>query len=286
VLGEHGENSSAPGDAEAAGCAAQGEKEKVRSFCDFEIYFEGYFHGELSPAEELALQKHLQSCPTCPTRIEAYYSLHSVLKGYRRPLPPTALRQAYYQQAALSYERETFTQRFKLLLYRLTSSRSPAFRFAQLLMLVLTGLIAGWILFSSPEPKLYIPPPSSPSLSSPVSQEEINYVYYYLLASEMILLDIENSMEKTEIYLDRELAQTLLIKTFRVHEIALQINNLQLLNFVSQMQLLLHQISNINPSEISDYIDTIKMVIKEAKLLSNVKILERTFKNFHPQAGT
>jgi pantothenate kinase type III len=102
----------------------------------------------------------------------------------------------------------------------------------------------------------------------------------------MILLDIENSMEKTEIYLDRELAQTLLIKTFRVHEIALQINNLQLLNFVSQMQLLLHQISNINPSEISDYIDTIKMVIKEAKLLSNVKILERTFKNFHPQAGT
>ena len=153
-------------------------------------------------------------------------------------------------------------------------------------MLVLTGLIAGWILFSSPEPKLYIPPPSPSSLSSPVSQEEINYVYYYLLASEMILLDIENSMEKTEIYLDRELAQTLLIKTFRVHEIALQINNLQLLNFVSQMQLLLHQISNINPSEISDYIDTIKMVIKEAKLLSNVKILERTFKNFHPQAGT
>lgn len=258
----------------------------MKSFCDFEIYFEGYFHGELSPAEELALQKHLQTCPTCPARIEAYYTLHTALKRYRRPSPPADIRQVYYQQVALSYERETFAQKFKLLLYRLTSSRSPAFRFAQLLMLVLIGLIAGWILFSSPEPKLYLPPPSMSTMNSPVSQEEIDYVYYYLLASEMILLDIENNVEQAEIYLDRELAQTLLIKTFRVHEIALQINNLQLLNFVSQMQLLLHQISNINPSEISDYIDTIRMVIKEANLLSSVKILERTFKDFHTQFGT
>ena len=258
----------------------------MKSACEFENYFEGYFHGELSPAEELALQKHLPRCPTCPERIDTYYALHIALKGYRRPSPPEDLRQEYYQQAALSYGHESFTQKFKLLLYRLTSSRSPAFRFAQLLMLILTGLIAGWILFSNPESRIVRLPATISSVNSPVSQEEIDYVYYYLLASEMILLDIENNVEQAEIYLDRELAQTLLIKTFRVHDIALQINHLQLLNFVSQMQLLLHQISNIEPSEIPDYIDTIKMVIKEARLLTNVKTLERSFKDFHQQFGT
>jgi hypothetical protein len=258
----------------------------VKSSCAFEQYFEGYFHGELSPAEELALLKHLQQCPSCSRKIEENYALHNLLKNYQRPSPDPTIRKVYYQQVALSYERETFAQKFKLLIYRLTSSRSPAFRLAQLVMLVLTGLIAGWILFSGPEPPAVIPYNATAPINRPIAKEDVEYVYYYLLASEMILLDIENNVEQAEIYLDRELAQTLLVKSVRVHEIALLMNNLQLLNFVSQMQLLLYQISNINPSEISDYIDTIMMIIKEARLLTIVKALKRTFRDAEARFGT
>lgn len=258
----------------------------MKSGCDFETYFEGYFHGDLSPAEELALQKHLLTCTSCAKKIDDYYAVDIALSAYKRPSPPAEIQEAYLRQVALSYGRESLSQKFQLLIYRLTSSRSPAFRVAQLVMLLATGLIAGWILFSSPERQVIIQTTNPLQMTRPVTQEDIEYVYYYLLASEMILLDIENSVESKEIYLDRELAQTLLIKTFRVHEIALQLNNLQLLNFISQMQLLLHQVSNLDPSEISDYIDTIKMVIKEARLLTNVKNLKRTFKDFQPQFGT
>jgi hypothetical protein len=258
----------------------------MKSICDFEIYFEGYFHGELSPAEELALQKHLLTCPSCPKKIDEFHSIDLALKMYKRPLPPAAISEVYQRQVSLSYGHEPLSQKFQLLIYILTSSRSTTFRIAQLLMLLTTGLIAGWILFSNPEPQVIMQTGNPLQILRPVTREEIDYIYYYLLASEMILLNIENNVEQEEIYLDRELAQKLLIKTFRVHEIALQLNNLQLLNFVSQMQLLLHQIANVNSSEIAEYIDTIRVVIRETKLLTNVKNLQRTFKDFQPQFGT
>ena len=248
----------------------------MKTECDSENYFEGYYSGELFPAEEIALQKHLLSCPTCAQKINDFYAVHSILKKYDRPAPTKNLLATYHQQANLSYGKESISQKFTLLLYRLTSSRSPLFRFAQLAMLIATGIIVGWIIFSTQERQIIVQSAYSSQSSRPVAQEDVDYLYYYLLASEILLLDIQNNIDEPEFYLDGELAQILLIKTLRVHEIAMQLNNLNLLNFNSQMRMLLHQISNIEEDELSDFIGTIKMVIKEADLIREVEILKRT----------
>jgi len=247
----------------------------MKKGCDFENYFEGYYSGELSPAEELVLQKHLLSCPSCAPKLNDFYSVHSILKKYDRPRPAQNLLESYHQQVNLSYGRESISQKLTLLLYRLTSSRSLFFRVAQLAMLIATGVIVGWILFYSQEPPMIVQSGYPSQSSRPVAKEDVDYVFYYLLASEMILLEIQNNVDESTFYLDGELAQKLLIKTLRVREIALRLENLKLLDFSGQMQMLLHQISNIEEDDLSDFLGTIKMVIKGADLIHEVETLKR-----------
>ena len=258
----------------------------MKTGCEFENYFEGYYSGELSPAEELALQKHLLTCKTCPQKINDFYAIHSILSNYKRPSPSKELLETYYQQVNLSYGKESLSQKFILLIYRLTSSRSPLFRFAQLAMLIATGIIVGWILFSNPTPQVVYHSNYPSQSSRPVGQEDVDYVYYYLLTSEILLLDIQNNIDEPEFYLDGELARKLLIKTIRVREIALQLNNVNLLDFIGQMQLLLHQISNIEKDELNDFLGTIKMVIREAGLLDDVRLLQKTIITPQSKTGT
>jgi hypothetical protein len=255
----------------------------MKTTCEFENYFEGYYSGELSPAEEIILQKHLLTCPTCPERIDKYYSVHSVLETYKRPTAEAELLNTYYQQVNLSYGQESFSQKLILLIYRLTSSRSPLFRVAQLIMLITVGIIAGWILFSSPEPQIiYQSRYPSPS-SRPVGQADVEYVHYYLLTSEILLLDIENNKDDPDFFLDGELAQTLLHKTLRVREIALDLNNVKLLNLVSRMEMLLRQISNIQDDELNDFIGTI---IKDIGLLEEINDVKNSLKLPEPKLGS
>ena len=85
----------------------------MKTDCKFENYFEGYYSGELSPAEELALQKHLLTCSSCSKKIDEFYIVHSKLEMYQRPAPPEEVVESYYQQVNLSYGRESISQEFK-----------------------------------------------------------------------------------------------------------------------------------------------------------------------------
>jgi hypothetical protein len=71
-----------------------------------------------------------------------------------------------------------------------------------------------------------------------------------------------------------------------VSEIALQLNNLRMINFLNRMELLLHEASNLNEEEIDESLDTIKMVIEEADLLREVKNLQTLMKRTKDQFGT
>jgi hypothetical protein len=258
----------------------------MSSSCEYDIYFEGYFHGDLSPAEELAVQTHLLNCPRCRNKIEAFYRAHSALKEYERPTPPAELAKAYHKNVNLSYGKETFTQKLLLLIYSLTSYRSATFRLAELAMLLIIGFIVGWIIFAPSKEPIVISGNYPGQYLRPVTGVDIDFVYYYLVASEILLLDIQNTGENSDFSIDRELAQNLLIKTFRIHEIALQLNNLRLINFIGHMQFLLPEVSNTKPEELKEFIDTIKMVIKQANLLQEVDILKRTIKQPLKRPGT
>jgi hypothetical protein len=257
----------------------------MKSGCEFEELFEGYFSSDLSPAEELSLLNHLQSCVRCSKRIEIFYDIHSALKKHKRPVAPSDLVESYYKQVDLTFGRETLSQKIILFFSWFGKKRSPVIRIVQFASLVLIGIVVGWIVFAPVEPKIVFQSNDPYQMSQPISSVDIEYIYYYLQVSEMVLLEIQNYSDPVDFYLNRELAKKLLIKTFRVSEIALQINNLRLINFLNRMELLLHEASNLNMEEMEESLDTIKMVIEEADLLREVKTLETIMKRTKDQFG-
>ncbi|MEE9118065.1 MAG: hypothetical protein V3U02_05665 [Calditrichia bacterium] len=88
----------------------------MKSCSEFEQLFEGYFRSDLSPAEELALLTHQQSCVSCNKKIEKFYSIHSALIKHKRPAAPPDLLESYYKQVDLSFGRETISHKFLLFL--------------------------------------------------------------------------------------------------------------------------------------------------------------------------
>ena len=84
------------------------------------------------------------------------------------------------------------------------------------------------------------------------------------------LLEIQNN---TEFYLNRELAQKLLIKTFRVNETATQLKDLRMIIFLNRMELILLEASNLNEEDNDGSIAMIRKVIEDSNLLREVKEL-------------
>jgi hypothetical protein len=250
--------------------------------CEFEKLFESYFRGDLSPAEELNLQKHLLICSQCSKKIDDFYSVHLRLSSFERPPISDELLNAYYKQVDLSFGKETVNQRIALFINRFISKPPLIIRIAQFALLLVTGIIVGWFIFSPPEPEVIMQFGTPYQTTLPVTKENINSVYYYLQASEIVLLEIQNA----ESYLDRELAQSLLIKTFRVHEIALQLNNVQILKFLTHMELILYEASNLKDDEEAEVLETIRMVIRETDLIVKARNLQSALKIIRAQSGT
>jgi RNA polymerase sigma-70 factor (ECF subfamily) len=259
------------------------KRQVMKSGCEFEQLFEGYFRSDLSPAEELVLLKHLESCSSCPENIDKFYRVHTALSKFNRPPVSTYLQSSYYQQVDLSFGRETLSQKISLIFSRFTGKRSPLFRFLQFTTLILIGIIVGWVFFAPVEPKIVYQSNDPYQMSQPISLKDIDYVHAYLQLSQMILLAIQND---TDFYLDRELAQKLLIKTYRVKAISSQLNNLRMINFLNRMELLLHDASNLNVDEVNESISRIKIWIEEADLLREVQDLKLMMEMTKAQFGT
>jgi hypothetical protein len=257
----------------------------MKSGCEFDELFEGYFRSDLSPAEELTLQNHLQTCASCSKKIEEFYKIHSELLSYQRPAVPPVLLDSYYKQVDLTFGRETLSNKIVLFFSRFARKRSPVIRIVQIISFIVIGIVVGWIVFTPVETKIVFQGNDPYQMSQPISGVDIVYVYYYLQASDIILLGIQNSTDPSDFYLNRELAQKLLIKTYRVSGIASQIKNLRLINFLNRMELLLHEASNLNMEEADESLDIIKMVIEEADLLNEVKILQTMMKRTKDQFG-
>jgi hypothetical protein len=243
----------------------------MKSGCEFEELFEGYFRSDLSPAEELALLKHLKSCDSCQVQLDKFYSLHSELSKYNRPKVANDLLDSYYQQVDLSFGRETLSDKLSLILSRFSGKRSPLFRIIQFSSLVIIGLIVGWMIFTPVEPQIVYRTNEPYQISQPISQVDIDFIHTYLVITDMVLLELQNG---SDFYLNQAQAQQLLNKTFRASEIALQLNNLRMINFLNRMELLLHEASNLNEEEIEESLVIIRKVINDFDLLREVKDLK------------
>ena len=204
--------------------------------------------------------KHLKTCNSCQDKLDKFYSLHSEISKYQRPIASNDLLSSYYKQVDLSFGRETFLDRIHLIYTRITGKRSPLLRIMQITTLIIIGLIVGWMVFAPVEPQIVYRTNDPYQMSQPISQVDIDFIHAYLVMTDMVLT--------------RAQAQQLLNRTFRASEIALQLNNPRLLVFFNRMELLLHEASNLNEEDIEESMAIIRKVIDDFKLLKEVKNLK------------
>lgn len=242
----------------------------MKSCSEFEQLFEGYIRSDLSPAEELALLEHLKACKNCPKQLDKFYEVHVALSDYHRPAPPEEVLNSYHKQVDLSFGRETLAEKIKLTFIRITGKRSRVFRTVQLALLIIIGLAGGWMIFAPSEPQIVYQNNDPYQYSQPISKVDLDYVHRYLQVAEMILLQIQNDLE---FYLNRDQAQKLLIKTFRVSETATQLKDLRMIIFLNRMELILLEASNLNEEDIDESMALIRKVIEDSNLLGEVKDL-------------
>jgi hypothetical protein len=255
----------------------------MKSCSDVEQLFEGYFRSDLSPAEELALLEHLKNCKSCPEQLDNFYEVHLALSDYDRPTAPRDVLNSFYQKVDLSFGRETLADRIKLAFVRLTGKRSRFFRTIQFVLLIIIGLVIGWIVFAPTEPQIVYQSNDPYQYSQPISKVDLEDIHKYLQIAEMILLQIQND---PDFYLDRELAQKLLVKTFRANETATQLNHLRLIIFLNRMELILLEASNLNEEDKDASMALIRKVIEDSNLLREVKELRSRIKISKEGFGT
>jgi hypothetical protein len=250
------------------------------SLCSFEKYFGEYIDGLLTESNELDFVKHIGKCPTCPDRLDLYYTTHRVLKNVKRPDPDNELSQRYENQLNCLFGSPPLIKRwyyfFEDFIHRILSVPVIRWRYAIISIVLIAGIFIGRFLLNPAEPESTIEADIPYLWDQPVSSAEIEYINYYLQASEIILLEIENiNPEDADLLISNETAQKLLIKTFMVHESALRLNSPQLLHFLSKMELILYELANAEKDDSDELIASIRMVIADSDLLGETRRLQK-----------
>jgi hypothetical protein len=260
-----------------------------------EKYFTEYIEEELPEAKVITFHKYLVQDPDCVDRLDELYQIHILLKEYQRPQPDKARLEEYHTQLKKQFcypknSNGNLINYLSLIIKNLIYTKSLWVRATETFALVLIGIFLGWILFYGGDDKQSIDAWESEYYSTHITNDDLNYIYYYFQASEIILLEMSNlnkaqTEEGYDIYLNKEIAQQLLKKTFSVHEIALQLNDIRMLRFLSKMEIILYDLSNMQEGEVDESLEGVKMVIQDGDLLEEAKRLQVIMEKTRFRAG-
>lgn len=222
-------------------------------------------------SDELYL--HINQCEICRKTLNQFKSAEDLFFKYQRPEIESALLSDYY--ANLSNQLETKVKPVKKAkLFRLPVGKAIIYA-----ALLIAGIYIGKILYHDTGPQPGNPVIGRTIFQAPVSVSELDYLGYYLDASEIVLMDILNDQKESLYVIEPEVAQKLLIKTFVIHEIALQLNEPKVLSFLNKMEILLHELANSRPEENVNWNKMIYPLIHDSNLLEEVRELQKYIKN-------
>lgn len=250
------------------------------AICSFEKYFGEYIDGQLAKDADLEFLQHLESCSACPERLDLFYATHHRLKKIKRPAAGSVFLEKYANNINRSFRPPSYLKRMSYSLEEffnlLLPSPSLWWRFAAIIVVLISGIYIGRFLLKPVETETTVISDMPYLWEKPVSTADIEYINYYLLVSEMILLELENiNPANPEVLISNETAQKLLIKTFLVHESAIQLNAPPLLRFLSKMELILYELANMEKYGNEASIESIQMVLRTSNLLEEVHQLQK-----------
>lgn len=247
-----------------------------------------FLSGEMSGQERKLIESHLESCQFCQKILAELQEVHNFLRYRPRPLVSEKFLSDYHQSLNTRFGTESWGSslfnRFIHFLDIFFLHPSPSLRMAEIISFVMAGIIFGWFLFSSQNQGTFEPRYVPPSMSYPIFGIDLRFLNEFLMQSEIFVLEIRNSDEaelplKEEMNFRKKSAQKLLIETFRIHEIALAHDDLQILSFLTNMEMVLYEITNWDEKEAKLSTKAIQEVIREANLLDQINKLQARIEN-------
>ncbi len=253
--------------------------------CKFEKYLVDYLNEDLPLSIQSEIEHHLKGCEFCFRQLKEMKTIHFILIDRKRPEPAIDLYHQYQQELNEVFE---LNMRFKKIssffnTFRILPNNIPplGIRLAGAVAILVIGVLIGEMIFkpSQKSEQVIIEPTIATILGT---QSELKLINSYFSDSEALLLEILNSnleeeLEDKSFFLSKELAQKLLMQTFLIREIALKLDNPQILNFLTNLEFLLYNIANSNEDEIMFEINEIQEMIKDAKLLKKARLFQELF---------
>lgn len=255
--------------------------------CEYEKFLADYVAGELSSLKNAEIKEHLLTCKVCAFKLQKFQQLHQVLIQRQRTKFPDKILREYQRNLKTLFKPKSRWEAIKDRFWEYWDSvfgiQPLWLRFAEAGALLLIGFFFGWLVFST-APKTQNIPVKAEIITLPTSQADLELMSNFLFESEILLLQIVNSNsngegELADFSLTKEISQKLLMQTFFIHEKALQLQDDRILSFLTQMELLLLEISNLSDEDIFEVFKEIKQIIKDLNLLTATKNLQEILEN-------
>ncbi|MBN1351266.1 hypothetical protein JXJ21_17745 [candidate division KSB1 bacterium] len=259
--------------------------------CKFDEYLADFVANELPTGMVAEIDSHLPGCKSCQSRLQELRELHYILNSTPREAPTDAFLKSYHQNLKKMFQAKSLSGQLieKLADYWhfIITQQAVSFRIAKAAALLLIGFALGWMVFNlQTEPGAIVRQPEI--LTVPPYTETAEMVKNYIFETEVILLQIVNidrddNLEPEQVILAKEVAQKLLTRAFVLHERALQLNDQSVLRYLTQIELILLEISNLNAEPANDAVKEIIQMIKDSNLLYESRNLQELLAQ--PKAG-
>ncbi|MBN1561033.1 hypothetical protein JW998_12340 [candidate division KSB1 bacterium] len=249
--------------------------------CPFENLLLPYVQRELSKSDRFRLLSHLPTCQDCNQTLADLQTVDSSLRRHQREKAPHDLYVSYVEGLETRFRPEPFLKirwrQLTELAGKLFLSSSPSFRLARAFAILLVGVLLGRQLFY-PSTTSKINAFDSQQTATTLTKDDIQFIADYVVQSELLLLTIANSSadEPTDdlIYLNKDIAQTLLYKTAKVQRKAIALEDDVIIIFLNRLELVLLEISNRDDEEIRTTFRDIKNMIKESDMVQKSRRLQ------------
>ncbi len=249
----------------------------------FEEQLMRYENGQMNPAEAAEFETLLAQIDTDLENSD-WREICENLRIYRNAAPSEELLKSFQSAMAMEFPaNRTFSLQATLrgIWERVFIAPTPAFRLAEFAVVLLIGIFAGqWLL--SPQP-VFTPSPEAvyaPSFQlRDVSSKEWQDLKMFLLDSEMLLLEIDNIADNETpdsefLDMNAQTSKRLMRQMPMAEQVSVRMNDLLLVRYLSRLEMLLYEISNIEPDEADTALQMLKSMIRDSDLLIEARQLQ------------
>jgi hypothetical protein len=246
--------------------------------CDQKYLVVDYFFDELNGEQRQQFEDHLTGCNVCEEQLAVLAETSQVVKKYQREQPQKTLLRNYQLQLKSKFnERVPFTSRIDIILEKFVRQPSIAIRLAEAAVFILIGVFIGkTVIWQSSTATV------SDEINSVVSQPSVEQLILknYLQETEMIFLDVANLDPVEDQELIFSLVQStkykyLLQKTLLLRDQAKELEDHQLSDVLSQIELILLELYNMENSAYEETLFLIKQQLRDSHLLIEMKTLNQ-----------